>query len=139
MTSQLPLIKVVGISASGKSTLVQKLRQLGYNARPASQEHSQMPEMWRRIRPPDLLVYLHADLDAQRRRRPDVEWSEKWLATEKKRLAHAYRNADLFVDTSHRTPAQVLQMVQDFLQTTDIAKAEQPLPPIPETGGTTRQ
>ncbi len=130
----LPLIKVVGISASGKSTLVSTLRQRGYNARPASQEHSQTPDMWQRIRPPAYLIYLHADLATQRERRPDVSWSEDWFDTEEARLHHARRYADLFVDTRGSAPAETAAHVLEFLQTTLIPHADHPLPPIPGTG-----
>ena len=68
----LPLIKVVGISAAGKSTLVQALRQLGYDAKPISQEHSYIPTLWRRFSLAHLLLYLDNDLVGQRRRRPEL-------------------------------------------------------------------
>ena len=82
------LVKIVGVSAAGKSTLVAALRRLGYNARPVAQEHSQVPAMWQRIRPPVWLIFLDVDLPGQGARRPDVSWSEPWRRTELKRLAH---------------------------------------------------
>jgi len=130
----LPLIKVVGVSASGKSTLVAGLRKRGYNARPASQEHSQVPTMWRRIRPPALLIYLEIDLPTQRQRRPDVVWSARWLATEEKRLAHARQHADLILDTRRMQAADVLARVLAWLDRRAIAHAAHPLPRLPETG-----
>lgn len=130
----LPLIKVVGISAAGKSTLVSTLRRQGYNARPASQEHSQTPDMWLRIRPPVHLIYLHADLVAQRQRRPDVPWSEAWLQTEEERLRHARQHADLIVDTRNLAPADTAAQVLEFLHKHQVAHADKPLPPIPGTG-----
>ena len=51
---ELPLIKVVGISASGKSTLVKALRQRGYRARPVSQEHSNVPSLWQQFEEPEI-------------------------------------------------------------------------------------
>lgn len=139
LESSLPLIKVVGISASGKSTLVNTLRQAGYNARPASQEHSQTPDMWQRIRPPAWLIYLDADLETQRERRPDVPWSEEWLHTEENRLEHARRHADLIIDTRDLLPAQTAQHVLEFLQGHQIRHADQPLPPVPGTGSSYRK
>lgn len=132
---RLPLIKVVGVSAAGKSTLVEALRRLGYDARPASQEHSQIPDMWRRIRPPTVLIYLDADVETQRRRRPDVSWDEAWLAVERERLAHARAHADLYIDTRDKSKEQVLARVLAFLQAQGIAHADHPLPPLPRTGG----
>ena len=136
MNEDLPLVKVVGVSAAGKSTLVRKLRAAGYNARPASQEHSDVPDMWQRIRPPAVLIYLHADLESQRQRRPDVSWwTPAHLAQEEARLAHARAHAHLVVDTRHRSPEQVFQEVRRFLEAQGIPHAQSPLPPLPETGG----
>jgi hypothetical protein len=130
----LPLIKVVGVSAAGKSTLVQTLRQHGYNARAASQEHSQVPHMWQQIHPPQVLIYLYADLATQQERRPDVPWSEQWLRIEEERLVHAHSHADLFVDTRSLLPAETANQVLNYLQSQQIARANQPLPPVPATG-----
>jgi RNase adaptor protein for sRNA GlmZ degradation len=130
----LPLIKVVGISASGKSTLVGTLRQLGYNARAASQEHSEVSYMWQRIHPPQVLIYLYADLATQQERRPDVQWSEAWLETEEKRLQHARDHADLFVDTRGLLPAETANQVVAYLQSQQIACADHSLSAVPATG-----
>lgn len=136
MSSELPLIKVAGVSASGKSTLVDNLRSRGYNARPVSQEHSQVPDMWQRIRPPDVLIFLQIDLECQRQRRPDVSWDEGWLQTEEKRLEHAKRHADLVLDTRDLSPDEAAESVLAFLVERDIPTASQPLPPAPNTGST---
>ena len=96
-----PLIKVVGISGSGKSTLVSVLRQAGYNARPVSQEHSHIADLWQRFDRLRFLIYLDADLASQMRRRPDVTWSKADWLTEHERLAHARAHADR-PRTAHR-------------------------------------
>ncbi len=134
----LPLIKVVGVSAAGKSTLVGGLRQRGYNARPASQEHSGTPDMWRKIRPPALLIYLEIDLATQHERRPDVSWDRGWLATEEQRLLHARQHADLILNTRGMTAEAVLAQVLAWLEGRGIGRAQHPLPPIPRTGSATR-
>lgn len=131
----LPLVKVVGISAAGKSTLVESLRRKGYDARPVSQEHSQIPDLWRRIRPPVFLIYLDVKFDVQQERRPDVSWSTQWLQTETERLAHARQNADLKLDTSQLTIEEVSERVTSALEKSGIRAAEKPLPPLPRTGG----
>lgn len=132
----LPLIKVVGVSAAGKSTLVNGLRERGYNARPASQEHSEMAEMWRKIRPPALLIYLEIDLATQNERRPDVSWNPAWLATETHRLRHARQHADLILNTCGLEAVEVLSQVLAWLdgQPNPIARVSYPLPPVPKTG-----
>lgn len=132
----LPLIKVVGVSAAGKSALVNGLRAEGYNARPASQEHSEMAEMWRKIRPPALLIYLEIDLATQFERRPDVSWDPAWLATEVHRLRHARQHANLILNTCGLEAQEVLSQVLAWLdrQPNPIVRAINPLPPVPKTG-----
>ncbi len=128
------LVKIVGVSAAGKSTLAAGLRRLGYNARPVAQEHSQVPDMWQRIRPPDWLIFLDVDLPAQGARRPDVSWSEPWRRTELKRLKHARNNADLLIDTSLVTPESVLQRTVRFLRVNWVQPAPAALSALPGTG-----
>lgn len=134
----LPLIKVVGVSAAGKSTLVFGLRAAGYNARPASQEHSETPEMWRKIRPPAALVYLEIDLITQQERRPDVAWHPAWLQTEEQRLVHARQHANLILNTCGMEATQVLATVLEWLEKEPIERADEPLAGLPHTGSATR-
>lgn len=135
MSKDLPLVKVVGVSASGKSTLVQNLREAGYDARSASQEHSQVADLWRRIRPPAVLICLDVGLDVQRQRRPDVTWSQANLEAEQARLAHAQTWADLRIDTSAITAAETLAQALAFLEQRQLPHAPIPLPPASPTGG----
>lgn len=132
--SKLPLIKVVGISASGKSTLVKSLRNAGYNARPVSQEHSNIHDLWQQFDRPALLIYLDIKLEAQRQRRPDVTWDAHYLQTERLRLAHARDHADLKLDTSAMTPEIVWRLVHVFVKQQRIRHAEQPLSLLTATG-----
>lgn len=132
----LPIIKVVGVSAAGKSTLVQALRQAGYDARPVSQEHSHLPDLWQRFDRPRYLIVLDADLAAQQARRPDVPWSAENLAAEHSRLAHAIAHADLQINTAAMTAEQVLAVVRAFLDHRGVARAATPLPPVAATGST---
>lgn len=130
----LPVIKVVGISASGKSTLVRSLRAAGYDARPVSQEHSNIPDLWQHFDEPDYLIYLHASLEDQRARRPDVMWSAGAHKEEMRRLAHAREHADLRIDTSGMTPGSVYQIASSFLTQQRVRHADHPLQPVPATG-----
>lgn len=135
MVEKPPLIKVVGVSASGKSTLVAVLRELGYNARPVSQEHSDVAELWKQFGFPRILIYLDNELESQRSRRPDVEWDDANLALEHDRLRSARDNADLRINTATLAPDQVREVVVAFLEANRIRRAHSPLPPIPRTGG----
>jgi RNase adaptor protein for sRNA GlmZ degradation len=130
----LPIIKVVGVSASGKSTLVQALRQAGYEARPVSQEHSHLPDLWQRFDRALYLIVLDADLAAQQARRPDVPWSAENLAEERSRVAHASAHADLQINTSAMTADQVLAVTLAFLEHHSVAHSSVPLSPVAATG-----
>ncbi len=135
MAEKLPLIKVVGISASGKSTLVTALRAAGWNARPVSQEHSDVSDLWKQFGFPQILIYLDNSLEGQRARRPDVEWSAANLAQERARLQHAYEHADLRINTANLTAQQVSDMVMAFLRAQRVRHSPTPLPSLPRTGG----
>lgn len=118
-----PRIVVVGPDAAGKSTLVASLRELGYNARACAQDHSEVPDMWRRISRPDYLVFLDAKLEtiAQRRR---IDWGQDRLDVLQARLAHARAHCDLFLATDGLTRATIVERVHAALSTAGIEPAE---------------
>lgn len=134
---RLPLIKVVGTSGSGKSTLVAGLRRLGYRARPVSQEHSDVPDLWQQFDRPFVLICLYADLAAQCRRRPGGAASQETARREDHRLANARQAADLRIDTSSLTPEQVLKLALVYLRHIRVAHTDSPLSPVPLTGSAT--
>ena len=138
MADPLSTIKVVGMSAGGKSTLVQGLRDLGYDARPISQEHSNIPDLWRQFDVPDVLIFLDASLLCQRLRRPDVSWTRRYHAQEATRLRHAHDHADLRIDTSNITPREVLAVALVYLTHHGVAHSEVALPPVTPTGSARR-
>ena len=109
-------VKVVGPCASGKSTLVERLRAAGYDAHQCLQEHSYVPDMWRRINPPDVLIFVDARLDTAMRRRPRSDWSPGLLAEQQRRLAHARAHCDLYIATDELTPEQVYERACAFLR-----------------------
>jgi hypothetical protein len=130
----LPVIKVVGISGSGKSTLVSALRADGYDARPVSQEHSKVANLWQQFDRPTYLVYLNASLENQRARRQDVTWSAAALEEETARLAHAREHADLRIDTGGLAPSGVYQLIRSYLIRRRVRHAKTPLEERPATG-----
>lgn len=134
MNARLPVIKVVGVSASGKSTLAAGLRQAGYDARPVSQEHSKVADLWKKFDFPQVLIYLDAGLEAQQTRRPDVSWNSVNYAEEAARLANARDHADLRIDTSQMSAQQVLAVVLAYLEKRGVRRAESPLSPLGNTG-----
>ena len=109
-------VAVVGPCASGKSTLVAALRAAGYEARHPAQEHSYVPDMWRRLVDPDVLIYLDISYEALLTRRPHFGEPE-FLEREKARLAHARAHADVVIDTSELTIDDVRRQVLAALTT----------------------
>ncbi len=112
-------IKVVGPCASGKSELVARLKALGYDACSAAQDHSFVPDMWRRLHPPDVLIFLDVTLEtAQQRGRVGMGWDQGYLDEEHRRLRHARAHCDLYLPTDGLTPDEVLARVLAFLRHT---------------------
>jgi hypothetical protein len=110
-------IAVVGVCASGKSTLAAALRVRGFVAREVSQEHSYVPYMWQRVSNPDILIFLDAGLDAIRQRRSDPQWPQWILELEVARLRHARGFCDLYIMTDRLPPERVLHLALALLAT----------------------
>lgn len=108
------LIAIVGVCASGKSTLVKELNEVGFNAYNVAQEHSCIKKFWNR-RGPDFLVMIDASLDAIKNRR-EIVWGETRLALQYERLRDAKENADLYIQTDLLSKEEVLQKVIDFIR-----------------------
>jgi len=110
-------IKVVGPCASGKSVLVARLRALGWDAHSAAQDHSYVPDMWQRLNPPDVLIYLDVTLaEAWQRGRSGIGWDQAYLDEEHHRLRHALTHCDLYLHTDGLTEEGVLQQTLAFLE-----------------------
>lgn len=113
--SQTLTVAVVGPCTSGKSVLVRALREAGYNARHVAQEHSYVPDMWRRIARPDVLIYLDVTYETARQRR-EIYWGPERLEEEAERLAHAREHCDLYIATDDLTEEEVQTRVLAFLE-----------------------
>jgi|SRR5688572_8059685 thymidylate kinase len=109
------LIGVVGPCGSGKSTLIEGLKQYDYSCSDIAQEHSYVQAMWQKIAKPDLLIFLDASFSVSTARRR-FNWQKQDHEEQYRRLAHARKHANLVINTDHLTPEQVLQKVLDFLQ-----------------------
>ena len=112
------LIGVVGVCASGKSTLIRGLESRGYRARHIAQEHSYVKDMWKRITNPDVLIFLDASYPVTVKRR-QLNWLEADWAEQQRRLSHAREHADLAIQTDQRNAdevlAEVIQFIGEFL------------------------
>lgn len=115
-THRITSVKIVGVCASGKSTLGQALQAQGYDVYACAQEHSYVPDLWRRLHPADVLIYLDAQADTVARRRRTREPVAAWVAEQRQRLAHARQHCDLYLPTDDLTPAEVTATVLHFLQ-----------------------
>jgi len=106
-------IVIVGVCASGKSALANRLTACGYEAHVCAQEHSFAPAMWR-MTEPDVLVYLDASLVTVRKRK-GVDWGDDQLAEQRARLADARAHCHLYLNTEGLTEEKVFRRVRRFL------------------------
>ena len=105
-----PLIGLVGVCASGKSTITDQLRALGFRVKPIAQEHSYVADMWQRLTHPEILIFLDASYPVTIARR-NLNWTEAEYLEQHRRLAHAKQHANLYIFTDRLTPAQVVQQI----------------------------
>lgn len=90
------------------------LIEQGYEARHIAQEHSGVPDMWKRIAKPDILIYLDVSYPQTIMRR-HLDWTQIEYDEQLYRLRHARKNANLYIHTDSLNPGQVLQIVLDYL------------------------
>jgi cytidylate kinase len=109
-----PLIGVVGVCASGKSTLIKGMEARGFRMRHIAQEHSYVKDMWKRITNPDVLIFLDASYPLTCERR-HLDWTEADWAEQQRRLSHAREHADLYINTDDLGIEQVLEIVIAFI------------------------
>lgn len=109
------LIGLVGVCASGKSTLAERLRQRGYRCKHIAQEHSFVKDMWKRITNPDVLIFLDASYPVTLQRRK-LNWAESDYAEQQRRLAHARDHADLYLQTDTLNVSEVEAQIAAFLE-----------------------
>ncbi len=116
--SETPPLKVaiVGPCTAGKSTLVAALNAAGYDAHHVAQEHSYVPDLWKRFTKPDILIYLDVTYPAVRKRRA-ISWGPERLIEESVRLAHAREHCDLYLMTDELSAEQVFAQVISILTT----------------------
>jgi len=109
------LIGIVGPCSAGKTTLIGRLKELGYSCRHIAQEHSYVPDMWKRLVNPIVLIYLDVSYAVSMKRRP-LNLNRAEFREQKNRLTHAFQNADLSIHTDELTPDEVQNLVVKFLR-----------------------
>ena len=114
--SKRPLLGIVGPCASGKTTLIARLKLDGIEARHIAQEHSYVPDMWQRISNPIWLIFLDVSYPVTIRRRK-LDWTVADLQEQQHRLRHARQHADLYIHTDAYSPEEIYLQVVRFLET----------------------
>jgi len=104
------LIGIVGVCASGKTTLKNGLSELGFNCRHIAQEHSYVPDMWKRLTHPDILIYLEASYETTITRKA-LNWSREEYEQQLYRMRNAIENAHIRIKTDELTPQQLIEKV----------------------------
>jgi molybdopterin-guanine dinucleotide biosynthesis protein len=110
-----PLIGIVGVCASGKTTLIKKLSELGYDCRHIAQEHSYVKTMWKQMTNPDILVFLEVSYPQTIIRRK-LNWTLSEYMDQHDRLSNARENADIVVNTDDLTSDQVCDVINTKLE-----------------------
>lgn len=117
------IIGVVGPCGAGKSSLVAGLKAQGYLVRHIAQEHSYVPDMWKRLTDPDILVYLEVSYENTIRRRK-LDWTYAEYTEQLHRLRHARQHANLNLDTNSLTVEEVLNNVLYFIKSAHPSSAQ---------------
>lgn len=108
-----PLIIVVGVCASGKTTLAEGLRRLGFNAHSVAQEHSASRHFWQR-RQPDIVIGLQCSYETTVARRGSPMhrrvWERQWEL-----LADAYEHAQIIIRTDGMSPEELIEQAHQSL------------------------
>lgn len=102
-------IGIVGNCASGKTTLMQGLKGLGYQAINIPQEHSVAPRFWRKLNV-EFLVVLSCTLQTAKRRR-SIAWRQERLDAQAEKLADARAHCQQYLPTGDLDIDQVLKVV----------------------------
>lgn len=110
-----PLIGIVGVCASGKSTLINELQRLGYHCRHIAQEHSYVPNMWQRLTNPDVLIYLSASYETTITRRK-LNWTPKEYQVQLDRLIHAHQFAQIIIVTDQLSAPEVVEVAIEQIE-----------------------
>ena len=75
-----------------------------------------MPSMWQRLTNPDILIYLDVSMEEAARREGLDKPSAWWPEEREVRLAHARQHCDLYLDTTHLSPQEVLERILSYLE-----------------------
>jgi thymidylate kinase len=90
------------------------LKANGFSVRHIAQEHSYVPDMWKRLTNPDILIYLDVSYE-NTILRGNLDWTADEYAEERRRLRHARQHADLILDTNSMSILEVSNAVMAYI------------------------
>lgn len=117
------LIGVVGPCSAGKTTLISKLQNIGYQCRHIAQEHSYVRDMWQRIVDPQILIFLDVSYEISMKRK-QLNMNSREFDEQLARLEHARQYANIYIQTDQLTPGEVFEMILSRLEDYGIQSSE---------------
>jgi len=109
-----PVIAIIGVCASGKSTIIQRLSQEGIICRHVAQEHSYVKDMWQRLTHPDYLICLEVSYPSTLIRKK-LNWTLQEYVEQLHRTQHAREHADLTIDTDQHNVDEIVELIKQGL------------------------
>ena len=109
-----PVIAIVGVCASGKSTIIKRLSQEGIACRHVAQEHSYVRDMWQRLTHPDFLICLEVSYPSTLIRKK-LNWTLQEYEEQLRRTQHAREHADLTIDTDRHNVDEIVELIKQGL------------------------
>lgn len=118
-----PVIAIVGVCASGKSTIIKRLQEVGIPCRHIAQEHSYVSNMWQRMVNPDFLICLDVSYKSTITRKK-LNWTLAEYQEQLRRISNAREHADLIIDTDINSIEETMHLIIEGLNTAGIMTAE---------------
>ena len=118
-----PVIAIVGVCASGKSTIIKRLQEAGIRCRHIAQEHSYVHNMWQRLVHPDFLICLDVSYESTLNRKK-LNWTLAEFQEQCNRISNARENANLIVNTDALSIEETTHLIIEGLNTAGIMTAE---------------
>lgn len=118
-----PVIAIVGVCASGKTTIIKRLLENGIPCRHIAQEHSYVCNMWQRLVHPDFLICLDVAYESTLTRKK-LNWTLSEFQEQCRRISNAREHANLIIDTDAHSIEETVNLVIEGLNTAGIMTAE---------------
>ncbi len=118
-----PVIAIVGVCASGKSTIIKRLLAAGITCRHIAQEHSYVHNIWQRLVNPDFLICLDVSYSSTLTRK-QLNWTSAEYEEQLRRISDAREHANLIIDTDVHSIEETTRLIIEGLMTAGIVTAE---------------